>query len=252
MRAGWLVLVAVVAAGCGGGSKQNVPGRPPPALATRCGDDVKGVEAKQVWFRASDNALLDGAAVGDGDVGVVLAHEYPSDLCPWLPFAKTLAGHGYRAFALDLRGSGASPARFGAEATRYDRDVQAASDEVRRLGAKKVFLVGASLGGAAVLKAAPSLDPLPAGVISLSGEPQLLDASQSAPRLKAPLLVLIARRDGYSSVADNRRLVRAAASVDKQLAVYPGDWHGWDLLYDAPYKRRVNALVFEFLSKHSQ
>jgi alpha-beta hydrolase superfamily lysophospholipase len=252
MRAGGLVLVAVVAAGCGGSSKQNVPKQPPPALATRCGDDAQGVDAKLVWFRASDNALLDGAAVGDGDVGVVLAHEYPSDLCPWLPFAKTLADHGYRAFAFDMRGSGASPARFGAEATRYDRDVQAASDEVRRLGAKKVFLVGASLGGAAVLAASPSVDPQPAGVISLSGEPQLLDAINAAPKMKAPLLAVIARHDGYSSVADNRRLVRAAASDDKELAVYPGDWHGWDLLDDAPYERRVNALVFEFLRKRSQ
>src|SRR5512133_23081 len=152
MRAGWLLLVAVLAVGCGGGSKQNVPKQPPPAVATRCGDDAEGVEAKQVWFRASDNALLDGAAVGDGDVGVVLAHESPSDLCPWLPFAKTLAEHGYRAFAFDFRGSGSSPARFAAQATRYDRDVAAAAAEVRRLGSKKVFVVGASLGGAAVLK----------------------------------------------------------------------------------------------------
>jgi dienelactone hydrolase len=252
MRAGWVLLVAVLAAGCGGNSKQNVPKQPPPALATRCGDDTQGVEAKQVWFRASDNALLDGAAVGDGDVGVVLAHESPSDLCPWLPFAKTLAERGYRAFAFDFRGSGASPARFGPEATRYDLDIAAAAAEVRRLGSKKVFVVGASLGGAAVLKAAPTLDPQPAGVVSLSGEPQLLGAMESAPRLKAPLLVLIARNDGYSSVADNRRLVRAAGSTEKKLAVYPGSWHGWDLLYKAPYKARADALVFEFLREHSQ
>ena len=53
--------------------------------------------------------------------------------------------------------------------------------------------------------------------------------------------MLIAQGDGYSSVADNRRLVNAAASSDKRLVVYPEDWHGWDLLYHAPYKARVNA-----------
>jgi dienelactone hydrolase len=89
-------------------------------------------------------------------------------------------------------------------------------------------------------------------VISLSGEPQLLDAMHAAPKIEAPLLVLMARNDGYSSVADNRALVRAAGSMDKRLVVYPEDWHGWDLLYHAPYKARVNALVFDFLSKHSQ
>lgn len=89
-------------------------------------------------------------------------------------------------------------------------------------------------------------------MISLSGEPQLLGAMQAAPKIEAPLLVLIAKGDGYSSVADNRRLVTAAASSDKRLVVYPGAWHGWDLLYLAPHKGRVNALVFDFLRRHSQ
>jgi dienelactone hydrolase len=253
MRVWWLVLLVLLAAGCGGGgSEQSAPKKPPPGLAQRCGDDAKGVEAKKVWFRASDGALLDGAEVGDGDVGVVLAHEYPSDLCPWLPFAKTLADHGYRAFAFDLRGSGASPARYGRAATRYDLDVEAASNELRRLGAKEVFLAGASMGGAAVLAASPSVELPPAGLLSFSGEPELLDAMSSAPKTTAPLLVMIARHDGYSSVASDRRFLRAAASKDKQLEVYPGDWHGWDLLYHAPYKAGVNALVFDFLREHSQ
>ena len=92
--------------------------------------------------------------------------------------------------------------------------------------------------------------PRPAGVISLSGEPQLLGAMQAAPKIEAPLLDLIARNDGYSSVTDNQRLVRAAGSTNKRLVVYPEDWHGWDLL--APYKARFNALVFDFLREHSQ
>ena len=252
MRAGWALLLVVAVAGCGGGSKQSVPEKPPPAVASRCGDDARGVDAKPFWFRARDGALLDGVSVGDGDVGVVLAHEYPSDLCPWLPFARTLAGSGYRALAFDFRGSGSSPARFGAEATKYDLDVEAAAAELRRRGAKKVFLVGGSLGGAAVMAASPAVDPQPAGVVSLSGEPQLLDATNAAARMKAPLLVLIARHDRFASVADNRKLVEEAGSADKQLAVYPGDWHGWDLLYHAPYRARVNDLVLAFLRKQSQ
>src|SRR5207344_880639 len=103
-----------------------------------------------------------------------------------------------------------------------------AAAELQRLGAKKVFLVGGSFGGAAVLAAAPEVDPRPAGLISLSGEPQLLGAMQAAPKIEAPLLDLIARNDGYSSVTDNQRLVCAAGSTNKRLVVYPEDWHGWD------------------------
>jgi len=250
---GWLAVAVLLVAGCGGGgSKQSVPKQPPPALDQRCGEDAQGVDANRVWFRAGDGALLDGAEVGDGDVGVVLAHESQSDLCRWLPFAKTLADKGYRALAFDFRGSGASPPQYAAKATRYDLDVKAASDELRRLGAKKVFLAGASLGGAAVMAASPAVDPQPAGVLSFSGEPEFLDAMASAPRTKAPLLVLIARHDGYATVDSERRFVRGAASPNKRLAVYPGVWHGWDLLYLAPYKARVNALVLDFLREHSE
>ena len=253
MSRGWLLIAVLLVAGCGGGgSRQSVPKQPPPALAQRCGQDAQAVDAKRVWFRAGDGTLLDGAEVGDGDVGVVLAHESQSDLCPWLPYAKTLAEKGYRAFAFDFRGSGSSPAQFAAKATRYDLDVKAASDELRRLGAKKVFLAGASIGGAAVMAASPSVDPQPDGVLSFSGEPELLEAMASAPRTKAPLLVLLARGDGYTSVASERRFLRAAASPDKRLVVYPGGWHGWDLLYHAPYKARVNALILDFLREHSQ
>jgi len=44
-----------------------------------------------VWFEATDGTLLDGAFVGSGSSGVVLAHEYPADLCGWWPFATYLA-----------------------------------------------------------------------------------------------------------------------------------------------------------------
>ena len=252
MKRGWLLLIVLLAAGCGGGgSKESVPKGPPKPIAQRCGDAAQGVEAHQVWFRASDGALLDGAEVGDGDVGVVLAHESDSDLCPWLPYAKSLADKGYRAFAFDFRGSGSSPPQFAAKAVRYDLDVEAAAKELRQLGAKKVFLAGASIGGAAVMAASPSVDQ-PAGILSFSGEPELLDAMDSAHATKAPLLVMLARKDGYTSVVSEGRFVHAASSPDKKLQVYPGDWHGWDLLYRAPYKARVNALVLDFLREHSQ
>ena len=66
-----------------------------------------------------------------------------------------------------------------------------------------------------------------------------------------PLLLLVARHDRYAVVEDYRKLESRAASKDKRLAVYSGDWHGWDLLYKAPFKSRVNVLVLGFLNKYS-
>jgi alpha-beta hydrolase superfamily lysophospholipase len=249
------VLAAVaVLAGCGGGSgsKQNVPKSPPPDLASRCGDDAQGVDAKLVWFRASDGALLDGAALGDGDTAVVLAHGNPADLCAWLPYAKTLASRGYLALTFDLRGFGASPPQYAAKAVRVDRDVVAAYDEARRLGAERVFLVGGSYGGSAVVWAGSEMGSKPAGIIDFSGPTWLFDIDDRARKVEAPLLVVSAREDGVVSPRDARQLVTRARSQDKQVAIYPGEWHAWDLVYAAPYKARVNALVFAFLRKHSE
>ncbi len=258
-----LVLLAVGAASCGGGgdsaggdaSKRAVPKQPPPALAARCGPDGRNLKAELVWFRARDGTLLDGAAVGDGDVAVVLAHEYPSNLCLWLPYAKTLADHGFRAFVFDFRGLGKSQsAKPYQDAGRYDWDVEAAADEVRRLGAKKVFLAGASAGGTAVLVAGASVSPTPAGIISFSGVTYFsdsLDALKTAPSLTAPLLLLVARYDRSVTVADYRKLESKVASDDKSLATYSGGWHGWELVYSAPYKGQVNQRVLDFLNEHS-
>lgn len=253
MRAALCILLAVAVVGCGGGSTQNLPKDPPPALASRC-TESDGLDAKLVWFRAGDGALLDGAVIGDGETAVVLAHGYPSDLCPWLPYAKTLAAHGYLALAFDFRGAGSSAPQFAEKATRFDLDVKAAYDEARRLGAKKVFLMGASFGGAAVLAEGAQMGSDPAGIISLSGPTNIatrLDTVRFAPQMRAPLLVLLARHDPVVSVAQSRALVAAAGSEDKRIATYDGSWHAWDLLYSAPYRERVSALILEFLRERS-
>jgi dienelactone hydrolase len=126
---------------------------------------------------------------------------------------------------------------------------------LRRRGASKVFLVGASFGGAAVLTAVAGM-PGVAGIVSLSGETDLpgsdLHALRVAPRLRAPLLVMTSTTDRYLSVPQARALVRAAGSKQKRLVVYPGSFHGWDLLYVAPYKAKASAALIGFLRAHSR
>jgi alpha-beta hydrolase superfamily lysophospholipase len=58
-------------------------------------------------------------------------------------------------------------------------------------------------------------------------------------KLQAPLLVLASRQDYYLDAAAAKRMLRAAGSRDKQLALYPGFTHGWDLLERAPFRKRV-------------
>jgi len=245
------LLPAVLLAGCGGGgSRPDVPKNPPPSLASRCGERAAGIDAKPFWFRASDHALLDGAAVGKGNTAVVLAHGYPSDLCDWLFYARTLASRGYLAFVFDFRGLGVSPEQYAEKATRVDLDLMAAYDQARRLGAHRVFLMGGSYGGSAVVWAGSEMGSKPAGIIDFSGPTWLFNIDDRVSKVHAPLLVVSAREDSVVSARETRRLVASAGSDDKQVAVYPGGWHATDLLEGAPFRARVDALVSGFLRAH--
>ncbi len=229
----------------------------PPGLGKRCGSAYANLHARTVWFRAADGARLDGAVLGGGARGVVLATEYPGDLCGWLDEAIVLARAGFRVFLFDFHGLGLSPVPHGTRVGDYVADVAGAVSELTRLGAKSVQLVGASLGGNAVLVAAPRLGRRIAGVASLSGELDLssygrnLDALAAVRRSSPPLLVITSTDDRYLDAADARRLFAAARSTRKTLRIYPGRYHGWDILYASPHRRQAQAALLAFLRRNA-
>jgi pimeloyl-ACP methyl ester carboxylesterase len=249
-----LAVVLTVAAGCGGERPTlDAKGRKLPRLAARCGIPV---DAEVGWFHASDGVLLDGAALGDGKTGVVLAHQSPSDLCGWVRYARKLSRAGFRVLLLDHRGFGLSASPVDpAQTERYSRDLEGAVEELKREGAHSVFLMGASFGGVTSMVAGSRLGSRIAGVISVSGEPRLgasdLDALAAMPKLKAPFLILGSREDGYLLPADARKLERRAGSTHKRLVLFPGGDHGWDLFYSAPYRARASRIVMDFLRRYS-
>jgi pimeloyl-ACP methyl ester carboxylesterase len=243
----FLVLVLVLV-GCGGAAKP--PARTPVPTATakpaatatplqqpaeRCG--APDTPAKVMQLRTSDGLTLDGASVGKGDLGVVLLHEYPADLCGWWPYANYLAERGMRALAIDMRCLGQSECGERGKAGAV-ADVRAAIDELRDEGAKRVAIVGASYGGAIAVVAGAKLKP--AAVVDLSGEQSLqalvpgyddVDSLAAAPRLRAPALFVVAHNDQYTPIADMRRVYRAAGSRRKQIVVLPFEaGHGLSML----------------------
>jgi alpha-beta hydrolase superfamily lysophospholipase len=259
-----LVVVAAVAfaAGCGGSGTQTLDARGSklPGLGERCGGGP--IDAKVGWFHASDGVLLDGAALGSGTTGVVLAHESPADLCGWVPYARVLSGAGFWVLLIDHRHFGRSESPTDkAKTGRFVRDLEGAVDELKREGAEKVFLMGASFGGVTSMVAGSRLGSKIAGVISVSGETDLgnqyggpqgeLDAVDAVPKLRVPFLIVSARDDGYLPPADARQLLRRAGSTQKQLALFPGGYHGWDLLSAAPYRAKASRVVIDFLHRFS-
>lgn len=205
--------------------------------------------AKVIRFRAPDRIRLAGAVLGSGRVGVVLGHQTNQDYCGVLPFARILAARGYRALVFSFRNYGSS-GRETIPNKHHDRDFAGAVAELRRRGARKVFLIGASLGGTAALVAATRISPPAAGVVDLSGPAEWTDlhALDAVRKLTLPSLFVVSRFD-VSFLADTRAMYRAAASKDKRLVVRPGGEHGTDLV-DGPRGAPVRALVFAFLRAH--
>jgi alpha-beta hydrolase superfamily lysophospholipase len=269
-RAGTALLaVTLLAAACAGGSARRGPAATTaaPAVtlpleqpASRCGPP--GDRATLLRFPSSDGVQLSAAMVGAGSAGVVLVHQYPADLCGFWPYAVYLAHKGLRVLDLDVRCYGRSSCPEGDAKGHVADDVAAAAAELRRQGATRVALVGASMGGTAVLVAGASIRPAVAAVVSLSGERDLsaliglpLNAGPAVPHLTSPTLYLVATGDSTVSVQETRALYRATRAADKRLVVLSGandGRHGWDLLTDYPgHWTPVAAEVAAFLRAHT-
>jgi pimeloyl-ACP methyl ester carboxylesterase len=204
----------------------------------------------EVRLRAADGTRLVGRRFGGGTTAVVLAHQARGDLCQWVSYARRLASLGYVAFAFDFRNHGRSQQVGYARAGRLAGDVAAAIVHVRKRGARKVFLVGASMGGSAVLVAGANARRPVSGVVSVSGPAHFggADAEAAVPRLRAPVLYLVAKDDGGGSfAADARTLYDRTASADKTIEILDGYGHGVSLV---TFPGRARTVVEQFLRSH--
>ena len=195
--------------------------------------------AREVGFRSTKGEQVVGAVLGDGDVGVILAHMVDSDLCEWLPYAERLRALGRRVlifdFGLDLVG-----------------DVAGAADELRLEGATKIVLVGGSMGGTASLVAASLITPAVDGVASLSGPAAFkgMDAAAASKQLTVPVLYMAAESDQsrpFDFPRDARAMFAACPSRHKQLLIVQGTDHGSDLL-SGPAAAQARAVLESFIA----
>jgi pimeloyl-ACP methyl ester carboxylesterase len=247
-----LLVTLLLLAGCGGGH-ESVSGPPLPSIAKRCG--AAHADWQTLWLKASDGTKLDGAEAGSGSRGVLMLHESPSDLCGWEPYGAELARRGFHVLLIDLRAYGLSQrGPYGGQRGAV-ADVRGAVNELKRLGAKRVALVGASYGGVTALAAAPELGPEISGVASLSGELELknagLNALAAVPQIQVPMLIMGSRKDPYLDEEDARTLLRNATAAPAQLVEFDGSDHGWNLL-DPPHKQRAYAVLVGFLRSVTQ
>jgi dienelactone hydrolase len=126
--------------------------------------------------------------------------------------------------------------------------VNAAAKQARKLGAKRVILVGASMGGTAVLTAAVNAQPPVNAVVSLSGPKEFgrMRAEAAVSKLTVPVLYMVGALD-QDFAGDARTLYDATASHEKKLEVRDTGEHGVRLLIEPA----ARSLFEQFLAAHA-
>jgi pimeloyl-ACP methyl ester carboxylesterase len=238
MRARSCLLVALAAAlgACGGGSGTESPD-------IRVGNNVS-FEVRAAPGSA-ETIRLDGIERGSGAAGVVLAHMLGSSQAAWAPIVGDLVDEGFHVLTFDFRGHGLSGGPR--DPSHADLDLAAAIAKLRALGATRIQVVGASLGGTAAVAVAATENL--AGLVTISAPAQIdsLDAGAVASKVTEPCLFVVGAGDDPRYV-DAARAFDARVKGPKRLAVLAGtSEHGTGLLTDAKAGERARKLVMDFL-----
>lgn len=248
-RASLLVVVGVLIAAWSPGSRTERPAAtateqtsasPSPVDSTpvdaaeRCGDSA--TTADTVRLVAGDGTELAAAHAGSGKVGVVLGHQYPSDLCDWWFYASHLAGSGFNVVAIDFRCYGESECPEGGASGDLLADIEAASTYGAR--AQSGSSIWAPRWAArSPTPAGSKLSRRLTGAINLSGggdfttltQSPFVDAPRFAPGVEVPFLSVAARGDLPGNML--RSDFEAVPESDKQLVMLPSIYgHGVAML----------------------
>jgi pimeloyl-ACP methyl ester carboxylesterase len=265
-RAVTSVALLVLLAGCGdggttggtGGNAVGSPavastptGSPSPEPSDPAGCNGAAPGGQLVKFGPDGAANLVGVVFGTGRTGLVFAHQSRANRCQWAAYAIESAKAGYRTMTFDFPGSGESPAGVDNDAA-----VIAAAAYLRAQGVQTVVLIGASMGGNAVLAAAARIDPPVAGVISLSAPAlfQGIDAVAAVHGLAVPVLYAACQNDpGYPEDA-SKLYAATPGNHPRALLVVPGcSSHGVQLVDPTkqPEATSVRSAVDDFLAAHA-
>jgi pimeloyl-ACP methyl ester carboxylesterase len=194
---------------------------------------------RRVAVHPAGGTTIQGVFSGAGSTAFVLTNESDESLCSWLPFVATLNRHGYSALLYDYL----DPSDLRAEA-------QAAVRAARQAGARRVVLMGASVGARASIEAAAGRPTGVSAVISLSAERTVrsdpTDLLGPARQVTIPALLISARQDPFTEGVTGP-LLRALGSRHKQALTLPGLDHGTALL-TGQFGRRVEAAILSFVA----
>jgi len=194
---------------------------------------------KEISFPTADKGNIVANLYGKGEHAVILAHGAIFDKESWHPLALTLSEQGFMVLSIDFRGYGKSVA--GSKKNALDEDVTGAVNFLKSMGIKKISLIGGSMGGGAVAKAASEArDGDLHRIILLSPVPV-----DNPEKIKADRLLYIASRDERMMPAIREQYNRAPQPKDLELL--DGNAHAQHI-FKTDQAQILTGLIIKFLS----
>lgn len=201
-----------------------------------------------VSFPTADSGLVYADLYGKGEHGIVLAHGGRFNKESWGLQAKALAEASFRVLAIDFRGYGQSdgPGQANPLSAPLYLDVLAAVRYLHQAGAKKVSVIGGSMGGGAAAEA--SIAAAPGEIDRL-----VLLAAMAIDRpeqIKGRKLFITACQD--TTASGTPRLVKIREQFDKApepkaLVILEGYAHA-QALFQTDQNERLIREILRFLS----
>ena len=178
----------------------------------------------------------------------ILVHGDGWDASGWREIAPRFVAHGVSAIALNLRGydgsTGATDRWEGSREWSAVTDLHAAKQALRDAGAKELALVGASMGGHAVL--ASSFEADAECVVSISA-PVVATADELLRRVSGRALFVCADQDSLGAwphVLHAFEVVRGP----KTLLAFGGKEHSRGM-FAAPYGDEAIGAIVDFVAR---
>jgi pimeloyl-ACP methyl ester carboxylesterase len=179
----------------------------------------------------------------------ILVHGGKWDGSGWREVAPRFAAHGVPALALNLRGYDGSTGktnRWSDKSWTAVTDLRAAKALVRSRGAEEIALVGASMGGRAIL--ASSWEGDVECVVSVSAPVSPITEEMSR-RVTGRKLYVCADRDTLGA-AEHVLASFAALERPKTLLLFGGKEHA-RAMFSAPYGEEAVAAIVEFVCRRA-
>lgn len=206
----------------------------------------KPIESHAVTFTTPDGATLNGELYGSGDTAVIFSVMGNCDP-GWREFAQLTAAQGMMSLTYLWRGCKESGVVNENEMKKFVDDLRGAIAVMRAQGAKKIILVGASLGGCASAKL--TVESQADGLVVVASPPEIsqwgfaVEASDLDSNI--PKLFITAKEDDTVPVEATQELFNLAAEP-KEWKTYPGTAHGTDL-FDTQNKDEFQQKILEFI-----